>query len=168
MKDANDDFATIIKEKEEIFRKMTFLEPITSSINIATVISPLINAISSFIIEEDIEKALFKQSIKKALGPDKLNFKALRLLWSWDKARITALILQCFNQGSHLKSWKKAKEILLRKLNKSDYSIAKSYRVISLLNCLGKVAEKVAATVIANFYKMNKLLHKGQFGCRKQ
>jgi hypothetical protein len=31
--------------------------------------------------DTDIEKALFNQSTKKALGPDKLNFKALRLLW---------------------------------------------------------------------------------------
>jgi hypothetical protein len=93
MKDANGDFATIIEEKEEIFRRMAFLEPIASSINIATTIDPSINAISSFITEKDIEKALLKQLIKKALGPDKLNFKAIRLLWSWDKARISALIL---------------------------------------------------------------------------
>jgi hypothetical protein len=59
---------------------MAFLELIASFINIATTIDPSINAISSFIIEEDIEKALFEQSIKKALGLDKLNFKALRLL----------------------------------------------------------------------------------------
>jgi hypothetical protein len=82
MKDANSDFATTIKEKEEIFRKMTFLESIASSINIATTKDPSINAISSFITKEDIEKALSEQSIKKALGPDKLNFKALYLLWS--------------------------------------------------------------------------------------
>jgi hypothetical protein len=93
MKDANGDFTTIIKEKEAIFRKMAFLEPIASSINIATTIDPSINAISSFITEEDIEKALLEQSIKKALRLDKLNFKAIRLLWSWDKARISALIL---------------------------------------------------------------------------
>jgi hypothetical protein len=59
MKDANNEFVTIIKEKEEIFRKMVF---------------------PNLIVEEDIEKALFEQSIKKASGPDKLNFKALRLL----------------------------------------------------------------------------------------
>ena len=168
MKDVNGEFATTIKEKEAIFRKMAFLEPIASSVNIATAINTSINAIDSFITEGDIERALFEQSIKKAPGPDKLNFKALRLLWSWDKARIQALILQCFNQGSHLKTWKKAKGILLRKPNKSDYSITKSYRVISLLNCLGKVAEKVAATAIANFCEANELLHKGQFGCRKR
>jgi hypothetical protein len=167
MKDANGEFITTIEEKEAIFRKMAFPDPIASSINIPISRDSSINAISSFITEEDIEKALFEQSIKKALGPDKLNFKALRLLWSWDKARIQALILQYFNRGIHPKSWKKAKGILLRKPNKSDYSIAKSYRVISLLNCLGKVAEKVAATAIANFCEARELLHKGQFGYRK-
>jgi hypothetical protein len=69
-----------MKEKEAIFRKMAFLEPMASFINIADSISHPINAISSFIIEEDIEKALYEQSVKKAPGPDKLNFKALRLL----------------------------------------------------------------------------------------
>jgi hypothetical protein len=59
---------------------MTFPDSIVSSINISISRDSSINAISSFIIEEDIEKALFKQFIKKALGPNKLNFKVLRLL----------------------------------------------------------------------------------------
>jgi hypothetical protein len=80
MKDANSEFVTIIKEKEEIFRKMAFSDSIVSFINISISRDSSINAISSFIIEEDIEKTLFKQSIKKALRLNKLNFKALRLL----------------------------------------------------------------------------------------
>jgi hypothetical protein len=80
MKDVNGEFAIIIEEKEAIFQKMAFPELIMSSINIVTSINPFINAINSFIIEEDIEKTLFKQFIKKALGLNKLNFKVLRLL----------------------------------------------------------------------------------------
>jgi hypothetical protein len=60
MKDANDEFIIIIKEKEEIFRKMAFPNSIVSSINISISRDFSINAISSFIIEEDIEKTLFK------------------------------------------------------------------------------------------------------------
>jgi hypothetical protein len=60
MKDANNEFIIIIKEKEEIFRKMTFPDPIVSSINIPISRDFFINAISSFIIEENIEKALFE------------------------------------------------------------------------------------------------------------
>jgi hypothetical protein len=60
MKDANGEFATTIEEKEEIFRKMAFPDPIVSSINIPISRDSSINAISNFIIEEDIEKALFE------------------------------------------------------------------------------------------------------------
>jgi hypothetical protein len=80
MKDVNSEFIIIIKEKETIFRKMAFLNPIMSSINILISRDSFINVISNFIIKEDIEKALFEQFIKKALGLNKLNFKALRLL----------------------------------------------------------------------------------------
>jgi hypothetical protein len=59
---------------------MAFPDSIVSSINILISRDFLINAISNFIIEEDIEKTLFKSFIKKALGLNKLNFKALRLL----------------------------------------------------------------------------------------
>ena len=54
IKDANGEYATTIEEKEAIFRKMAFPEPKASSINIATNIDPFMNAISSFITEEDI------------------------------------------------------------------------------------------------------------------
>jgi hypothetical protein len=60
MKDVNGDFVIIIEEKEEIFRKMAFLDLIASFINISISRDSFINVISSFIIEEDIEKALFK------------------------------------------------------------------------------------------------------------
>jgi hypothetical protein len=60
MKDVNDEFIIIIKEKEMIFRKMAFSDPIMSFINIPISRDFFINAISSFIIKQDIEKALFK------------------------------------------------------------------------------------------------------------
>jgi hypothetical protein len=142
---------------------------LSNSSNIAISLSDIIiKEETDFIQEEDIRKALFEQSTKKAPGPDKLNFKALRLLWEWDKLRIIALIKQCLIQGFHPKTWKKAKGILLKKPNKSDYSIPKSYRVISLLNCLGKVVEKIVATALSNFCEQKELLYEGQFGYRKQ
>jgi len=49
-----------------------------------------------------------------------------------------------------------------------DYGVAKSYRVIMLLNCLGKVVEKVAANAIAEECERRRLLHDRQFGCRKR
>ena len=159
IKSLNGEVAITIEEKEAIFMKQAF--PDLSKESSAALPLPTLNmnAENSFISEKDIEKALFEQSIKKAPGPDKLNFKALRLLWDWDKTRIIALISRCLNQGFHPKTWKKAKGILLKKPNKSDYSAPKSYRVISLLNCLGKVVKKITATALSDFCEQNKLLY---------
>ena len=41
-----------------------------------------------------------------------------------------------------------ARGVTIPKPGKDDYSLAKSYRHISLLNCLGKMVEKVAAELV--------------------
>ena len=46
--------------------------------------------------------------------------------------------------------------------------MAKAYRVISLLNCLGKMVEKVAALLISNQCEREGAFHPGQYGCRAQ
>jgi ribonuclease HI len=117
--------------------------------------------------EEEIEKALFQQSIKRAPGISRLNAKALRLLWSWDRTRIVKLVQKCIQLGYQPKGWKTAKGIILRKPNKKDYTIPKAYRVISLLECLGKVVEKVVAEEVTSFCEKNHIFYKGQFGSRK-
>jgi len=58
--------------------------------------------------------------------------------------------------------------VVIPKPNKPDYGVAKAYRVITLLNCLGKVVEKVEANAIAEECERRRLLHDGQFGCRKR
>ena len=115
-----------------------------------------------------VREALFSKSVKKAVGADGIGFKALRLLWQWAEERIVALVQGCILTGYHPCVWKTAKGILLRKQGKSTYTVAKAYRVISLLSCLGKVVEKVVATWIASFCEKNEIFHTRQFGCRRR
>ena len=61
-----------------------------------------------------------------------------------------------------------ARGVTIPKPGKDDYSKAKSYRVISLLNCLGKVVEKVVATMISEHCEREGTLHPGQYGSRKR
>ena len=56
----------------------------------------------------------------------------------------------------------------MKKPNKLDYSISKSYRVISLLNYLKKVVEKIIVMTLSNFCKEKELLHNDQFEYKKQ
>jgi len=101
------------------------------------------------ITDEDIREALFNLSVQKAPGPDRPGFKAIRLLWDWDSQRIINIVKTSFRLGIHPRAWKEAKGVVILKPNKPDYGVTKAYRVITLLNCLGKVAGKVAANAIA-------------------
>jgi len=120
------------------------------------------------ITEEDIREALFDQSVKKAPGPDRLECKVIRLLWEWDSWRIIEIVKALFWLEVHPQVWKEARGVVILKPNKPIYGVTKAYRVITLLNCLGKVVEKVAANAIADHCKRRELLHDGQFGCRKR
>lgn len=106
-------------------------------------------------------KALFDQLQKKALGPDRLNFSALGMLWCWDVRRVTALIRQYIRIGYHTKSWKRAIEVMLRKPNKLDHMMVKSYRVIRLFNYFMKVCERIVADLLTEWCEIKHVLHRG-------
>ena len=61
-----------------------------------------------------------------------------------------ALVRGHFRLSFHPEHWKTARGIVIPKLGKYDYSQAKAYRVISLLDYLGKVVEKVVAYLLSN------------------
>ena len=156
--------ATSVNEKEALIREIAF-PPAPGDTQAIEV--PYGNWHRQ-VTEDTVRRALFHQAVQKASGIDRLNFRALRLLWEWDSLRIVSLARQCFRLGIHPRTWKTAKGILLRKPNKPDYTLAKAYRVISLLNCLGKVVEKIASEAIASHCETTGGLHPGQMGSRKQ
>jgi hypothetical protein len=51
--------------------------------------------------------------------------------------------------GHHPTCWKQAIGVILKKPRKLDYSLPKAYKVISLLNYLGKVSERILAQRLA-------------------
>ena len=63
------------------------------------------------------------------------------------------------NSGYYPKVWKQATGFILKKPKKPDYTILKAYRVISLLNCLGKVSERILARRLSYLAKTTYLLH---------
>ena len=70
--------------------------------------------------------------------------------------------------GYHPTSWKQAIGAILRKPSKPDYSIPKAYRVISLLNCLGKVSERILAQRLGYLAETTELLYPTQIGGRQR
>ncbi len=64
--------------------------------------------------------------------------------------------------------WKRARGILLQKVGKRDFGLVRSYRVISLLNCMSKVVEKVVANELSLYCENYSKLHPGQMDCRRE
>ena len=119
------------------------------------------------VTKDIIYKALMTQSTSKAPGPDNINFRILRMVWEWDSKRLMAMVQQSVRLGYQPKRWKRARGVLLEKVGKRDWSLVKSHRVISLLNCLGKVVEKVVAGLLSEYCETFSKLHPGQMGARK-
>lgn len=81
---------------------------------------------------------------------------------------MTQMIQQAIRLRYHPKEWKRVRDILLKKVGKRDLTLVKSYRIISLLNCMDKVLEKVIAEQLSQLLENFLKLHQGQMGARKE
>lgn len=91
---------------------------------------------------------------------------AVRYLFDWKPKRITALIRVCIRLGVYRPAWKTTRGVTISKPGKADYVAAKAYRVIFLLNCPGKMVEKVTAILISNHCEKEGAFHLGQYSYR--
>jgi hypothetical protein len=66
-------------------------------------------------------------------------------------------------EGMLLRQWRHAKIILLKKLNKENYTVTKVWRLISLLTMLGKVLESMVAERISYIVEIYGLLLTSHF-----
>ena len=99
--------------------------------------------------EYEIKNAIFQSSKNKAPGPDKISFIILQYAYNNIKNRFNIIYKALIKKGYHPKCWKKASGVILKKPHKKNDSDPKSYRIISLLNCLGKISERIQAKRLA-------------------
>jgi len=118
------------------------------------------------ITKQVVERALYSQSVKKAPGPDRLSFDAIRLLWKWDEKRIVGLTKAAIHTGRNPAVWKRASGVVIRKPGKDNYWKLKVYRTISLLRWMGHLVERVVAELLSEKAEQWGLQSEGQFGSR--
>src|SRR5438034_6532834 len=58
--------------------------------------------------------------------------------------------------------------MIIKKFNKENYSDFKSYKIISLLNCLDKISERIIAERLSYFAETTDLLYFDQIDNKKQ
>ena len=100
-------------------------------------------------VDEYLVARAFWGTSKKSPGPDGIGPLAIACVYEWDPDRIVALLRAHIRFGYHPAKWKVARGATIPKPGRDDYGLAKSYRCISLLNCLGKMVEKVAAMLVS-------------------
>ena len=123
---------------------------------------------SASLCKDEIERALFEAHPDKAPGQDQIPTRVWREVWPVLQDQIFMLFNKSIKNGQLPKKWKVAKIVPLRKGGKDDYTVAKSYRPISLLATLGKILELIIAKRITYLAETSGLLPKNHFGARKQ
>lgn len=124
---------------------------------------------------QELREALAKTGNFSAPGPDHVSWFWLKkiLAPARDGAqectadceeRVLDLFNACIRFGVHPKLFKASKTVVIPKPNKPDYSKAKAYRPIVLLNCIGKLLEKLIARRLQFDAQQYGILHPCQFG----
>ena len=116
------------------------------------------------ITEEEVSRHLATTSNKSAPGPTGITYKLLKWCHAASPSRLPSLFNAAISWGHH--PWRCATVVPIPKPGKPDYRVAKAYRPISLLECCGKLLEKIVAKRILLDAARFNLLPARQFGSR--
>ena len=116
------------------------------------------------ISSDEIRDALAWTSNSSAPGLSGINYKLLKWAFAANPTRFVDLYNECLDRGIH--PWTTAKVVPIAKPNKADYSLPKAYRPISLLECCGKLLERIVATCLLFDLNEYSILPPSQFGSR--
>ena len=99
-----------------------------------------------------------------APGPSGVGYKLLKWAHEARPDYLPYLLNLCLNLGYH--PWKTATVVMINKPQKPDYAVPKAYCPIALLECTGKLLEKIVAKRINADIEHHDLLPMTQFGSR--
>ena len=108
--------------------------------------------------DNEVKQVIFTSLPKKAPGPDGISFAIIQEAYKAIAEVINLVYKILIKAGFHPQCWREETEVVLKKQRKPDYSLLKAYRIITLLNCLRKVAEKIMATRLSYLSQVSELL----------
>lgn len=114
----------------------------------------------------EVEHACSSKIQSKSPGPDGITQEIITHAYKAIPNAFYHVFSLLINTGYHPQIWRQATGAILPKPNKDSYIIPKSYRIITLLNCLGKVSERIMAQRLSHLAETTNLLHSSQIGGR--
>jgi hypothetical protein len=122
----------------------------------------------SNLIESELKRAIFTSASNKASRSNQLTFLIVQKAYNSISDVFFMLYFELINRDHHLVCWRKKIEAILKKSNKSDYTVSKAYRIITFLNCLDKISKKIIASRLSFFEQTSDLLDLNQMSERKE
>ena len=117
-------------------------------------------------MEQEVRRELLVLKPNKSLGPDSIPLNLIKECAIQLSKPLTLLYNKCILQAKYPHPWKLAKSIALYK--KNNRLLPENYRPINLLNCFGKVFEKLIYIQMMNFIDKHKVLFIYQYGFRRK
>lgn len=114
----------------------------------------------------ELQNAANSLKTKIAPGPDGIPNEIVKCIAKTNPEALIKVYNTCLENGTFPETWKAARLVLIRKGDK-PLGDPSSYRPLCLLDCLGKLLEKIIDNRLREFLDTNDGLHDRQFGFRK-
>ena len=109
-------------------------------------------------LREGVSSSSLTSSLKKVPEPDRIFFVIIQEAYKAIAEVINLVYKILIKADFHPQCWREGTGVVLKKQDKPDYSLPKAYRIITLLNCLRKIAEKIMATRLSYLSQVSELL----------
>ncbi|GBE89552.1 RNA-directed DNA polymerase from mobile element jockey [Sparassis crispa] len=118
------------------------------------------------ITDEQIAAAVKRLKELKVPGPDEASNEVYKHCIDLLLLHLGRLFRATFTLNTYPSEWKISNTAALRKPGRPDYAVAKAYRPIALLNCIGKILSACVADVLVYESETHGLLARNHFGGR--
>jgi hypothetical protein len=115
---------------------------------------------------EELKRAIYNVPKDTAPGPSKINYTAIKWMWETTPNLLLYLFSKCMEMGHYPEPFKCSITAVVPKPGKKDYSVPTAFRPIQLIECLGKILDKIIAHRIQYEVAHEDLVPHTQFGGR--
>ena len=113
-----------------------------------------------------LTKLLMETAAASAPSVTGISWQVMKHAWSVIKDHMTIIANACLDIGHHPQFWRHALVVVIPKPDRPDYTLAKNYRPISLIECLSKLVEKGMSKRFLFDIDKHRLVPTTQFGTR--
>ncbi len=121
---------------------------------------------NSVLLQDEMRQMIQRVKVDKASDAFEISNRALQASLTELTSILISLFNACVTHKYHLKQFKKAQTIILRKLKKSDYINLKTYWLIALLDTMSKTLKSIMIKKLSDIAETHHMLSNAQMRTR--